>query len=188
MPRINRHSVFTAVLVVAIALGVISHATAKRVKDNAELAALYEQDQADRETEPIDWTVVSPRDDARQQRVRELLDADAVHTANDYSHAAMVYQHASGPEGYELAHELAMISIALGNRDAPWLAAASYDRLLVSLGRGQRFGTQYGAKNGEPIRMQPVDAGVTDAMRAAMGCPSLLEAKEREKQFNQPRP
>lgn len=190
MSLVNRRSLLAVSVVVGVALCVSHRADAKRVKDNPELAELHKQDQADREGEfgDIDWSVVGPRDEARQRRVRELLDADAVHTANDYYHAAMVYQHANGAEGVQLAHELAMIAAVLGNKDAPWLAAASYDRFLVRLGRPQRFGTQYSAKTGEPIRLDPIDTGVTDAMRAALDCPTLEEAKEREKLFQQPGP
>ena len=188
MAIVTRRSVCVTLVMVVVVIGTARHAEGKRIKDNAELAELHKQDQADRsgDFKDIDWAVVGPRDEARQRRVRELLDADAVHTANDYYHAAMVYQHANGAEGVQLAHELAMIAAVLGNKDAPWLTAASYDRFLVRLGRPQRFGTQYSAKTGEPFRLDPIEPGVTDGMRAALGCPSLQEAKDREKLIQQP--
>ena len=146
--------------------------------DNAELVAIYQLDQIDRQSEPIDWEAVSQRDTERQLRVRELLDTGGVQTGADFYHAAMVFQHSDGVEGIELAHELAMVGMALGSRESRWLAAASYDRLLTRLGRGQRFGTQYiSAGKDDPMHFAPVEPGVTDGMRAAMNCPKLEETR-----------
>lgn len=143
--------------------------------DNAELLALYELDQLDR-TNPVDGEAVSQRDAQRQLRVRELLDLGGVQTGADFYHAALVFQHSDGVEGIELAHELAMIGMALGSREARWLAAASYDRLLTRLGRGQRFGTQYiSAGKDDPMHFAPMEPGVTDGMRAILNCPALRE-------------
>jgi hypothetical protein len=148
--------------------------------DSAELQALFDADQADRQIRPPDWSVVGPRDRAREARVHEMLEAGLVVTALDYYNAAMIYQHAPGIEGSEMAHELAMISAALGNDRAKWLAAASWDRLLVRLDRGQRFGTQYTVDAEGTKTLEEMEPGVTDAMRAAMHCPTLEEAKARE--------
>ena len=58
--------------------------------------------------------------------------------------------------------------------------------MLVNLGRSQRFGTQYQGINGEPMHLVTVEPGVTDAMRAALDCPTLQQAREREAQFQKP--
>jgi hypothetical protein len=154
--------------------------------DNEELLELYQQDQADRKAGAIDGKAVVERDAQREKRVRELLDAGEVKTGGDYHHAALVFQHAGGVEGIQLAHELAMIGASLGDRSCRWLAAASYDRLMVRLGQKQRFATQYGRKGEEPFHLDPVDTDercVTDSMRAALDCPTLARAKEREAQM-----
>src|SRR5258708_20534662 len=91
--------------------------------DSADLLILYEQDQADRSGNAIDGVTMYQRDAERRARVRDLLDAGAVRTAGDYYHAALVFQHADNVEGIQLAHELAIIAAALGNREARWLAA-----------------------------------------------------------------
>lgn len=154
-------------------------------RSNAELEALYVADQADRtpETAPADWSLVEKHDLERQTRVRELLDSGAVRTGRDYYHAAMVYQHANGADGVQLAHELAMIGACLGDKDSRWLAAASYDRMLMNLERPQRFGTQYRSDNGGKLKLYVTSDGVTDDMRSALHVPSLREAKEREQQM-----
>jgi hypothetical protein len=152
---------------------------------NAELQALYAADQADRtpQTAPSDWKIVSQHDRERQTRVRELLDSGAVKSGRDYYHAAMVYQHAEGADGVQLAHELAMIGACLGDRDSRWLAAASYDRMLMNLDRPQRFGTQYRSNSEGLLKLHPTSAGVTDAMRSALNVPTLGEALAREKEM-----
>ncbi|MBI5762581.1 MAG: hypothetical protein HZA51_03550 [Planctomycetes bacterium] len=148
--------------------------------DSSDLLMLYEQDQADRTGNPIDGVTMYQRDAQRRVSVRKLLDEGAVRTGGDYYHAALVFQHADDIEGIQLAHELAMIAAVSGVRQARWLAAASYDRLMMDLGRYQRFGTQYQATNGEMMHLVPIDEpGVTDAMRAALDCPTLKEVQRR---------
>jgi hypothetical protein len=148
--------------------------------DSAELQSLFDADQADRQVRPPDWSVIGPRDRAREARVHEMLEAGVVVTALDYYNAAMIYQHAQGVEGSALAHELAMISAAMGYERARWLTAASWDRLLVRLDRGQRFGTQYTVDAAGTKTLEEIERGVTDAMRTAMHCPTLEEAEARE--------
>ncbi len=151
-------------------------------KDNPELAALYQADQADRmpETSSGDWEQISRNDEARQARARQMLDEGLVLTGADYFHAAMIYQHASTVEGIQLAHELAMISACLGHEPARWLAAASYDRMLMNLDRPQRFGTQYRSDDDGRMKLWKMSEGTTDSMRAALNVPSLEQAIARE--------
>lgn len=159
--------------------------TTEPVPDNAELALIYKADQADRlpGTAPSDWHDMEKNDLARQARVRELLDSGAVRTGKDYYHAAMVYQHAEGADGVQVAHELAMIGACLGDKSSRWLAAASYDRMLMNLNRPQRFGTQYRSDENGVMKFYQVSEGVTDSMRSALNVPSLAKAKEREKEM-----
>ncbi len=162
--------------------------------DLPELRALYEADQADRTpgTAPQDWHKVEERDQSRQARVQALLEAGAAKTARDYYHAAMVFQHASTPEGIQLAHELAMIAACLGggggergedDKNARWLAAATYDRFLMYLERPQRFATQYRSSPDGVMKLYNTAPGVSDAMRAALNVPSLAQAQAREQEM-----
>jgi len=153
--------------------------------DNEELRRLFNEDQADRqpayEGKTIDLLVMSRRDDEREKRVKELYAADQLRTGADYYHAGMVLQHALTPDDYLLCHDLCVVAIAKGEPRAKWLAAASLYRFLVSVGRPQRFGTQYGtARPGFPIRMSPVDPTVTDRLRGEFGVAPLAELKQRE--------
>jgi hypothetical protein len=154
--------------------------------DNDELKRLYEEDQGDRRSEkPIDWNVVGTRDKKRESRIKELYKTDGLHTGADYFHAAMVLQHGGTPEDYLLAHELCVAAISKGEQRAKWLAAAAEDRFLCSIGRPQRFATQFKSDGlNKPYHLQKVDTGVTDELRRALDVPSLTEAREREKQMN----
>ena len=90
-------------------------------RDNEELARLYQEDQSDR-TPPagksIDWSVVTPRDNARLARAKELYQQNKLQAGRDYYHAAMILQHAEAPEDYLLAHELCVVAISKGNMDS----------------------------------------------------------------------
>lgn len=54
--------------------------------------------QADRRSTNMDWSVVEPRDTARRTRMRAILDAGQLRTADDYYAAAFVFQHGGKPE------------------------------------------------------------------------------------------
>src|SRR6185436_1921947 len=120
------------------------------------------------------------RDNARNLRTREIIAAGELRTAADFSAASLVMQHSSHFSGYQIAHELAVCSMLLGDRGrGRWLIAATYDRMLGSIGHDQRFGTQYhGYGSGGASVLGLVDtAGLCDAERKALGCPTLEESK-----------
>jgi hypothetical protein len=148
---------------------------------------MYQEDQDDRKPGPhgIDWAVVKPRDDARLARTRELYASGALHTGADWWHAALILQHSSEAEDYLLAHEMCIAAIAGGEEDAKWLAAATEDRFLMSIGRKQRFGTQYEPAD-EPgtYRLAPTEPGVTDQLREVLNTPSLATAEATASRFD----
>jgi hypothetical protein len=168
-------------------------------QENAEVARLFAEDQADRKPkdgQPIDWKVVGPRDAARQKRIMALYREGRLQTGKDLFHAGMILQHGDKPEDYLLCHELCVAAVFKSGRSekaswlgtAKWLAAASHDRFLLSIGRAQRFGTQFSStgRNG-PRRLDRLEEGVSDELRKAWSVPSLAEAKAREKEMNQPK-
>jgi hypothetical protein len=155
--------------------------------DNGELAQMFRDDQDDRKPglHGIDWAVVSPRDDARLKRTRELYASGALRTGADWLHAALILQHSNDADDYLLAHEMCVAALAQGEKGARWLVAATEDRYLIKIGREQRFATQYepAAEPGK-FRLAPTDPRVTDELRAALGAPSLARAKATESQFD----
>jgi hypothetical protein len=163
-----------------------ARAKAKATPANAEVKEIVDADQADRK---MDWNTLSAdelaalrqRDRDRNKRMRAIMAEGNLHTASDFDRAALVMQHSAKFEGYQLAHELAVCALMVGeNREGRWIAAASYDRMLRSLGHDQRFGTQYVTIQGTTV-IQPVDTtGICDAERLALRCPTLEEARNRD--------
>lgn len=178
---------YLAIAVLACVTATSPAQVSRPPQSSAELKQLFDEDQADRTTVPgknIDWEAVTRRDEARERRVKELLQSGALQSGADYYHAAMVLQHAVEADDYLLAHDLCVVAISKGEERAKWLAAASLDRFLVAIGRQQRFGTQFSSKRSfQPPKLVPVDPNVPDQLRRALNVPSLEEAKAKEAQL-----
>lgn len=186
----NRMVMNLAVTVSALSsIGLYSQAPARQTdpRESEELRRLHDEDQADRLPKAVAWSDVTKRDLARLNRVKALLAAGTIHTANDYYRAAVILQHGAAPEDFLLAHEFCVVAMMLGKSDveSSSLAAAAEDRFLMSIGRPQRFGTQFRSEGAGPLRLYTVGDGVTDKLRRVMGVRSLAEAKAHEAALNQ---
>ncbi len=155
--------------------GVVDSKAEQRVDE------LFELDQKDRQTEPIDWSRVSRADRERRREVLELLQAGRVNGAESLYAAAFIFQHGDCPDHYRLANELAKRSIEAGYDRARWIYAATLDRYLLSTGERQKFGTQYLVVRGR-WQLQPLDPATTDEERALYHVPPLVEIRAREGQ------
>lgn len=162
--------------------------------DNPQLASLFKGDQDDRRGEPSappDWTSLQARDATRHAQLMELLQRGSIRTANDHARAAMLLQHGDPAESIRLAHAMATIAYAMApaNKDARWLMAASWDRLMVRLDRPQWFGTQFNRIGDTgPWTMDPIDDRVTDAERATYFVLPLAEMRKRLAELNAAEP
>lgn len=161
-------------------------ARARVVASNQEITKICADDQAVREG---DWSKMTSKqieamakgDVKRKAQTIRLLKEGKIVTAEDFDHASLVLQHGSNWNDYSLAHELSICSLLLGRREAAWLAAATYDRMLVSAGYPQRFGTQYSSDAGMAFKIDPYDlAATSDVIRKAMHCPTIQEAINRK--------
>ncbi len=141
------------------------------------MQTLFDEDQAARMAETIDWAVLEPQDAARRAEVMSYLEGGSLTTGADFYHAAFIFQHGDCPEHYKLANRLAAKAVVLGY-DARWIYAAALDRYLLSVGKRQRFGTQYTSYDGCTYVLEPTDPKVSDAYRALYGVPSLAAAEE----------
>ena len=158
---------------------------ASKATNNPEVQKIVDADQTVRanwdKLSEADMKAVSANDHQRNLRIREIVDTGGLHTARDFANASLVMQHSSVFAGYELAHELAVCSMLLGAQDTDlWLVAATYDRMLNSIGHDQRFGTQHAiAFLGQvSSELSPTDeTGISDLERIALGCPSLAEKR-----------
>jgi hypothetical protein len=154
---------------------------------NRELYILYQQDQADRRGgDDIDWSQISERDQKRRIMVEQMLEKGEVKMADDYFHAAMIFQHGSDGESYQLAHELALKAVELDSTKsvAKWLACAAKDRFLWHIGEPQWYGTQFIQIDGL-WTIDPIDTTmITDEERLEWNVPTLFEARQRVRQMN----
>jgi hypothetical protein len=142
---------------------------------NPEMKAMFDADQAARLVDKIDWTKLDAEDAARLKRTRDMLDAGLLQSADDYYHAAFIFQHGSEPSDFLLAHVLAMAAMKRGREDASWIAAATLDRYLQTIGQSQIFGTQYRCRDGKPWMDPYVPDLVPDSTRAVVGVPIRAE-------------
>jgi len=158
-------------------------------EDNEQLRAIVRADQAEREKDwkPEDWQGIVQRDGERRAKVQIELAAGRVHTSSDFFNAALVMQHGTGLEDFRMAHALATIAASLdpSNRNAKWLKAASWDRMLSIQKKPQWYGTQYVQGADGKWALYVIDeTAVTDEDRAALGVPSLADARKRVESMN----
>ncbi|MEZ0326634.1 MAG: hypothetical protein ACAH95_12080 [Fimbriimonas sp.] len=155
-------------------------ADAKDAAESAEIKKLRDDDQAIR-SGPIDVKKLheeAANDAARRRKVVELLEKGVPKTGADFDALGLVMQHGDNFDDFRLACELATASVILGHKD-PWLIPATYDRMLLSVGQRQRFGTQF-SENG----LRPLDpVGINDRIRLQFRLPKLADLKAREQEI-----
>lgn len=147
---------------------------------NEELRRFFKEDQDDRKMS--NRSELRARDRARRLRVEQLIHEGAVQTPEDYFHAALIFQHGEVLDHYWKAHELARVAAAGGFSGARWLAAAAYDRWLMSQGRPQKYGTQYIRDESGSRTLWNIDPTTTDEERAEWEVPPLEELLRRAKE------
>jgi len=157
---------------------------------NPEMQKLFDEDQGVRQS-PSEFAArskeIEGQDAVRRTRTRDLLDRGALRAGEDYRNAAFVFQHGSTPEDYLLAHALAMAALAKGDASAAWIATATLDRYLRSIGQSQIFGTQFGL-NGSADQ-GPYNLGlIPDLLRRELRVPPLADQQENYRKFIQADP
>lgn len=151
---------------------------------NAEMKAIFDEDQRVRMSDKIDWNIVGKSDAERRQQTRKLLADGALHTGQDYEEAAFVFQHGDSAADYLLAHTLAMVAVSKGDATAIWIAAATLDRYLENIGQKQIFGTQYSSDMKGHWTQEPYDRDlISDALRRQLGVPPQALQQERLKAY-----
>jgi hypothetical protein len=152
---------------------------------NAEMTSIFDADQAAREAAKIDWPVVREDDRLRRARTQSLLDEGKLSSADDFYHAAYIFQHGDLPEDCLKAHAIAVVAAALGKTEAAWIAAATLDRYLQRIGQPQVYGTQYVQEGGSPWTQEPYRRDLlSDALRVATGVPTISKQQDRLKEMN----
>jgi hypothetical protein len=151
---------------------------------SAEMEKIFEADQNPR----LNWQslsneereAVSAGDAGRRLQTRKLLADGQLHTGEDFKRAAFIFQHGSTPEDYMLAHTLAMVAVANGDASALWIATATLDRYLQSIGKSQVYGTQFTVGERQPATQEPYSRDlISDALRRQLGVPSLADQQKQ---------
>jgi hypothetical protein len=151
--------------------------------DNSELTLIYNEDQRIRQAKPLtpeEKASVTRTDADRLAEVKQMIANDQVQTKADFRHAAFIVQHSLVSSDYLLAHTLAVICAADGDKTCVWLSAASLDRYLQSIKQPQIYGTQFFGSGHAPITQQPyADDLISDSLRKRLGVPSREEQKKQ---------
>jgi len=152
---------------------------------NPEMTAIFVADQAARDRPAtIDWNVVGPADKIRRARTQVLLASGQLNSADDFYHAAFVFQHGDEADDYLKAHALAVVAVAKGEAKATWIAAATLDRYLQRMGQPQIYGTQFLHNAGKAWTQEPYKRDlIPDALRQATGVPTLAKQGEQLKDW-----
>ncbi len=172
-------------LVFFLALAFPLTAHAQTPADNVEMSGIFDADQGARKPDfskltQADIGKILASDALRRNRTKALLDAGNLHTGTDFYHAAFVFQHGRTAADYLLAHSLAVAAAAKGYPEATWIAAATLDRYLQTIGQPQVYGTQFKSPNDGPTTQEPYDrALLSDQVRAVMGVPTLAKQQDR---------
>lgn len=153
---------------------------------NDELHRLFVADQQERENHPevgtSDYVSLRNRDLVRRQQVRRMMDQHQINTAQDYYHAALIFQHGDAVDEIWSAHQWALKSVELGCEAGKWLAAAALDRWHMYQGQPQKYGTQM-VPDRTRYRLWDIDSHTTDRERAHWNVPSLAEMERRARQL-----
>ncbi|APU70203.1 tetratricopeptide repeat protein [Christiangramia flava] len=161
--------------------------TAFAQENNKELVTMYKKDQASRMNGPIDWAVLSREDSIRRASVDRMIEEGKVKTAQDFYHAAMIYQHGNDTIASGKAVQYMKKAVEMDPSTNKWLLAAAIDRDLMRKGEPQIYGTQF-LKNGmnEPYIQYEIDSTqVSDAQRQDYGVPTLAQQKIQLERMNQ---
>jgi hypothetical protein len=156
--------------------------------DNPTLTQMYNEDQRVRQPKlltPEEKVAITRTDADRLAIVKQMIATDQIKTMADYRRAALIVQHSPVSSDYLVAHTLAVICAADGDRTCLWLSAATLDRYLQSIKQPQIYGTQFFGFVREPITQQPyTDDLIPDSLRKKLGVPSREEQKKQLDNMN----
>lgn len=134
-----------ALSVVVLNLGSIGLSAQSAAPATAAVSRVHQLEIEDQSENPgnISAAEYYRHGDARRAEVRKLLEEGKLTSGEDFSDAALIFQHGQTPEEFLFAHILAVEALIRAGSADKWLAAATLDRYLQAVNRPQVFGTQY---------------------------------------------
>lgn len=160
----------------------------KTKQSNEKLVVLFEKIQKIRsESTDNDWldkkfiNKLETSEKSARKKVLNMLKNKKLKTADDFLRAGDIFHHGKNFKTYMIAVALTAISSHLGE---PWAKnhyAVALDRLLISLGLPQHFGSQFIMKNGK-WKLDKTDLKTTDKERIEYGIEpiKILEKSARD--------
>ncbi|MBP9697850.1 MAG: hypothetical protein KBD65_01525 [Candidatus Moranbacteria bacterium] len=149
-----------------------------------EAERLFTEDQLDRENglNKTDPALFAEREQTRYQKALEMFarykESPQFFSSEDLYHLSFLFQHGATPEDYKRAHILALEAERQGLEDAKWLTAATEDRYLLSLGKKQKWGTQFILREDGSQHLAPIEddavSGITNEMRQSKNVPPRI--------------
>jgi len=115
-------------------------ASAARVDHNADLLKTYIEFMSSRKQDPDEQTEL--RLSAAREAARKLYEGGGLIAPIDLMRASAIFASSTDPRDLALSHDLAVEALSRGVSPARRIVLESEDRLLLSSGRPQRYGTQ----------------------------------------------
>jgi hypothetical protein len=154
---------------------------------NKKLLGIFNDDQKDRHNPMIrnNASLLTKNDRERRRVVQGLISIGKLVSAEDYYHAAMIFQHGGSILDSVKAVRFSKISHELGYKKALAFYATCLDRLLLKRGKKQKFGTQSWKKDARSTWvLSPVDSRTTDKERKQYDIAPLKELEDRIEKLN----
>jgi|SRR5690554_1649383 energy-coupling factor transporter transmembrane protein EcfT len=145
--------IFTLGIIIGLFIPYKELLLAEKFTVSEQIQHIYDSDQSDRKSLktyliPTNQKLVIKRDSIRLEKATNFY-LDYLKEKNELSNQdkfnlAMIFQHGKTTEDYEKAHALASEVAKSSSKiqNAEWLEKATYDRLQLSLGKPQKYGTQ----------------------------------------------
>lgn len=152
------------------------------------LAEMYTADQEMRFggiENPVDIIKFTTSDWIRVNKVRRIVAADLLSTADDYAHAAQILQHGSTADDYLQAQELSLTAYKMGREDMLRHSALAEDRYLIATDQPQKYGSQFVCEPGTGWQLEPVDPAITDEDRANVNIEPLSTMESKIETLNE---
>lgn len=157
------------------------------------LRQLYLEDIADRErvtnwSDQQQLTQLKARDKTRRMQTQQFIKDQQLSEAEDYYHAALIFQHGDAVDDFQTAHHLARQAMNYGFEGAKWMYASTYDRWQLAAGKAQVYGTQFVlSSTGVWQFAEPLDRTFPDEERIKYNVPPLEKAIEEFQKRNAPK-
>ncbi len=163
--------------------------SAQQVKDNAVLQQMADQDEQERQKNPIDWTELNRQDSVRRLKVFELIRLREIITAKDHFNAGIILQHGKDTVASGMAVKSLATAIRMDTTLNRWWYAAAVDLDLMRRNKPQIYGTQFlqDAGTGSWARYTIDSTQVSDELRRYYSVETLAEQAGKERLMNQKR-